>query len=227
MSNCDKRVIVRYQNVISIMQSMSWLPIFGIDTHNDGVVFTLLDYENGDGEKPTDYIGWYMGDGEWVENIGDALVFGQKGDDFTFDDFTPEQILLLQKPAIDAASNANSAAQSANEAAIVANNARGWQAIEAIESYGNKDLRYILDWQGGTGEKPTTNVGLYFKVGGGFTSDKDLAVNFRGKDGYSIVNINPNSSTSQIRMWEGTIAQYNAQKPLPTDVMVFITDNND
>lgn len=82
--------------------------------------------------------------------------------------------------ANSATSSANTAAQSANDAALVANNAKGWQAIESIENYQGKELRYISGWQGGTGVEPSTNVGLYFKVGGGFTDDKDLAVNFKG-----------------------------------------------
>lgn len=80
-----------------------------------------------------------------------------------------------------ATDNANTATQAANEAATVANNAKGWQAIESIENYQGKELRYISGWQGGTGDEPTTNVGLYFKVGGGFTDDKELAVDFKGE----------------------------------------------
>ena len=42
---------------------------------------------------------------------------GDKGDPFTYDDFTPEQIAELQRPATEAAKVANQAAEKANKAA--------------------------------------------------------------------------------------------------------------
>lgn len=42
---------------------------------------------------------------------------GDKGDSFTYDDFTPEQIADLQRPATEAAAVANQAAEKANKAA--------------------------------------------------------------------------------------------------------------
>lgn len=48
---------------------------------------------------------------------------GDKGDAFTYDDFTDEQIAGLQKPANDAAAVALSAAETANDKATLANNA--------------------------------------------------------------------------------------------------------
>lgn len=46
---------------------------------------------------------------EWLASL--------KGEPFTYEDFTPEQIEALQKPAVDAATRADGAAQSANTAA--------------------------------------------------------------------------------------------------------------
>ena len=48
---------------------------------------------------------------------------GDKGDAFTYDDFTDEQIAGLQKPATDAAAVALSAADNANDKATLADNA--------------------------------------------------------------------------------------------------------
>lgn len=48
---------------------------------------------------------------------------GDKGDAFTYDDFTDEQIAGLQKPANDAAAVALSAAETANDKATLADNA--------------------------------------------------------------------------------------------------------
>ena len=42
---------------------------------------------------------------------------GDKGDPFTYDDFTPEQIAELQRPATEAAAVANQAAENANKEA--------------------------------------------------------------------------------------------------------------
>ena len=41
---------------------------------------------------------------------------GDKGDPFTYDDFTPEQIAELQRPATEAAAVANQAAEKASKA---------------------------------------------------------------------------------------------------------------
>lgn len=56
---------------------------------------------------------------EWL-----ASLQGPPGEPFTYDDFTPEQIEELQKPAIDAAKTANEAAQNANNAATLAAQAK-------------------------------------------------------------------------------------------------------
>ena len=52
---------------------------------------------------------------EWLASL--------KGEPFTYEDFTPEQLEALQKPAVDAATRADGAAQSANTAAGNANTA--------------------------------------------------------------------------------------------------------
>lgn len=52
---------------------------------------------------------------EWLASL--------KGEPFTYEDFTPEQLEALQKPAVDAATRADGAAQSANTAAGSANTA--------------------------------------------------------------------------------------------------------
>lgn len=52
---------------------------------------------------------------EWLASL--------KGEPFTYEDFTPEQLEALQKPAVDAATRADGAAQSANAAASNANTA--------------------------------------------------------------------------------------------------------
>lgn len=68
---------------------------------------------------------------EWLESLKGEP--GDKGDPFTFEDFTPEQIKELQRPAADATNAANQAAQAASQAAQTATGAAG-MATDAAES---------------------------------------------------------------------------------------------
>lgn len=60
-------------------------------------------------------------DGNPKYKINFTIPRGDKGEPFTYDDFTEEQITNLQKPATDAAAIANRAAENANTAATNAN----------------------------------------------------------------------------------------------------------
>ena len=67
---------------------------------------------------------------------------GDKGDPFTYDDFTPEQIADLQRPATEAAKVANQAAEKANQAAeSIAYKENGFYISHAFLEA--TDLRYI------------------------------------------------------------------------------------
>ena len=68
---------------------------------------------------------------------------GNKGDDFTYKDFTPEQIAALQKPATDAISLANTATTNANTATKKADTASK-NAIHAVESIQSEIDRAIF-----------------------------------------------------------------------------------
>ena len=57
---------------------------------------------------------------EWLKSLK-----GEKGDAFTYSDFTPEQIADLKKPAVDAAKDAAEAAEKARTAATEAGKAAG------------------------------------------------------------------------------------------------------
>lgn len=80
---------------------------------------------------------------EKIENIlpvvlKEAIVYkGPKGDAFTYDDFTPEQIEELQRPATEAAQTASQAADNANTAtqnAITATNEANTATVSANQS---------------------------------------------------------------------------------------------
>ena len=68
---------------------------------------------------------------EWLASL--KGVKGDQGDPFTYEDFTPEQIKELQRPAADATNAANQAAQAASLAAQTATGAAG-MATAAAES---------------------------------------------------------------------------------------------
>lgn len=63
---------------------------------------------------------------EWLASL--------KGDPFTYEDFTPEQIKELQQPALEAAESANNAAAEANTAASKANTAAALAETKAQEA---------------------------------------------------------------------------------------------
>ncbi len=65
---------------------------------------------------------------EWLASLKGEQ--GDPGDPFTYDDFTPEQIKELQRPAAEAIEAANIATETANQAAQTASNA----AIKATEA---------------------------------------------------------------------------------------------
>lgn len=204
-------VNLQYFNVIErIVIEGGWLPYFAMPSYQTGYVLQLVGWFGGEGDLPTQYIDWYVGELGYVEDIENAILFGlkgDKGDAFTFDDFTSEQILLLQQPAIDAAVYANEqgnitkqigidteqvrldtiqAKEDAEAATIVANNARGWTPLYTEELYDGKLIWMLSDYTGGNGVKPTTNVGKYLKDDGTYTTDKDEASNHKGEKGDSV-----------------------------------------
>ena len=58
------------------------------------------------------------------EILDSAIFFFAKGDPFTYEDFTQEQLDDIKRPALEAANVATQAAQNANDAATNANNAK-------------------------------------------------------------------------------------------------------
>lgn len=239
-------------------------------THADGFVCTYVrgtwainqDITNGSASSGTIQGGMNVSDLEGLQveqEVVEILIEvnyqekGDKGDAFTYEDFTPQQIELLQKPALDAAeianeaansastaadsangatqdaitatqesrqatdestqsneasilatqnavtatnnaitatsnantatNNANEAALAANEAASVANSARGWSPLAMDEADGERIVRKLTGYIGGTGDEPTDNVGLYFKGDGTFTNVKAEAQDYRGIQG--------------------------------------------
>ena len=67
---------------------------------------------------------WIGGKDTGVKAQGPQGIQGLQGDPFTYEDFTPEQISELRRPATEAAQRADEAATKANEAAEAANTAR-------------------------------------------------------------------------------------------------------
>ena len=78
----DKKVVVRYQNVISVVtESLGWTQQWGQVPYGDGVVTQLIGYIGGEGAQPTENIGNYVGVNGFVENIEEAVISGLQGDE--------------------------------------------------------------------------------------------------------------------------------------------------
>ena len=72
---------------------------------------------------------WQLGDGEWQDLLLLADIKGEKGDPFTYDDFTDEQIADLKRPATEAAETANQAAEAANQSKEAADQAEAARIV--------------------------------------------------------------------------------------------------
>lgn len=87
--------------------------------------------------------------------------------------------------AITAATNA---ATAANSAATAAANAKGWSPhlVTDATTIPGKTLLKLSDWIGGTGTKPTTNVGQWQKADGTYTAVASEANDIKGATGTSV-----------------------------------------
>lgn len=75
---------------------------------------------------------WQLGDGEWKDLLLLADIKGEKGDPFTYDDFTAEQIADLKRPAMEAADAANQAAEATNQSKEAADKAEALRAAAEV-----------------------------------------------------------------------------------------------
>lgn len=92
--------------------------------------------------------------------------------------------------ANQATSNAEDATQDAINAANFANSQRGWTPNVEFEDYLGKKIKKLVGYVGGTGTAPTLGVGQYYAIGGGFTSDKSLAIDFKGDEPIITIGLN-------------------------------------
>jgi hypothetical protein len=57
-----------------------WTTNYSLQPRGNGKVIRLDSWFGGTGEEPTEFTGWFVGATGFVENIADAIVFGEKGD---------------------------------------------------------------------------------------------------------------------------------------------------
>lgn len=88
------------------------------------------------------------------------------------------QSLIMSIETQSGQKDALEAAKKANAAALAVVGSSNWFPIEQYEEHNGKILKKIVDYAGGTGTKPTLNVGKYFS-NSGFTSNPDEAINFK------------------------------------------------
>lgn len=89
-----------------------------------------------------------------------------------------------------ATTNANTATNAANAAAATANAARGWQPLLVADTttIAGKTLLKLQEWIGGTGTKPTTNVGQWQTAAGGYTATAASALDLNAVVTGNVVN---------------------------------------
>lgn len=111
---------------------------------------------------------------------------GEKGDAFTYDDFTPEQLELLKGEKGDKGDKGDTGEQGIQ--GIQGDNGfNGWTTIHEFESDGaQRQVKKLVDYIGGTGDKPTENIGQYV-IDNGYTTDKSLATNFKGDQNDNLI----------------------------------------
>lgn len=81
-NDCYHGVTLKYENVISIVtESLGWTQQWAQVPYGNGVATQLTGYIGGEGEAPTENIGWYVGIDGFVENIEDAVISGLQGDE--------------------------------------------------------------------------------------------------------------------------------------------------
>lgn len=93
--------------------------------------------------------------------------------------------------ANNAADSANQAAQDATDAADFARSQKGWSPTSIDETQlDGRVLRKLTGYIGGTGNPPSDdNIGKWF-ADGGFTDDKDLAIDYKGKEPSITIGLN-------------------------------------
>lgn len=115
---------------------------------------------------------------------------------------TNAQVAIVDVAVSDAntaITNANKATTLANNAADFANSQRGWSPYFVFESDGAQRLvKKLADWIGGTGAKPTNNVGRYVTDAGGFTTVKANAANFKGEMGNNVITSYTHTGNKQV-----------------------------
>lgn len=145
-----------------------------------------------------------------------ALLKGEKGEPFTFEDFTDAQLLLLkgdkgkafeysdftaEQLALLKGTDGKSTYQiwldagnvgSANDFlnSLKGNEGTyGWSPLLVMDSttIDGKSLLKLTDWTGGTGTKPTTNVGKWLKGDGTYTSVPSEANDLKGASGDNLI----------------------------------------
>ncbi len=112
-----------------------------------------------------------------VETVALPGEKGDKGDPFTYDDFTPEQIAELQRPATEAAAVANQAAEKANQAAESIDNKISGKQDRLISGENIEIKDNVISAQGINGklfeDTSKTYQLYYFKDGLFFYCNKD------------------------------------------------------
>lgn len=161
--------------------------------------------------------------------LSEAKEFkGEPGAPFTFEDFTPEQILGLQKPATDAADSVEKVTQEASDAAQIATqkaiyagqkgdyaNQQAEAAKEAATTIGDRIDMGLAALVGAAPDALDTLVELAEAIGNdpnfaqtmlNEIAKRAMANDPRLSDARDVIN----QAGGAIKIWTGSQAQYNA-----------------
>lgn len=69
-----------------------------------------------------------------------------------------------------------------------ADGGNGWTPLYLDRVYGDKVIRMINDYTGGTGDKPAQYIGLYIKDNG-YTSNPEEATDYKGANGDTYIPV--------------------------------------
>lgn len=209
-NDCYKGVTLRYENVISVTtETLGWTQQWGYEPYGDGIVTKLIGYIGGEGVPPTENIGNYVGIDGFVEDISDAVVHGRSGTQ----GFTP-YIGINENWWIN---GVDTGFPSRGDVPVITIEGGIWfiDGVSTGQQAQGEDGKEI--------ELQKTSTFIQWRyVGDNGWFDLVALDDIKGNDGETIVNINPDSPTSQARLWIGTQVQFDTQQPIPDDVLVFI-----
>jgi hypothetical protein len=174
--NCeDVRITINYQEP-GPRGEKGWTALYADESFIDStgklrIIRKLTAYVDGQGTEPTEGLGLYLTEGGQFTDDKEA-AFDYKG----FKGDKPAHnwngtALSFENPDGSLGEAVNLKGEKGNA---------GWTEDYLFEVYGEKVIKKLVGYSGGSGDAPEDNIGLYVSLNG-FTDNKDEAINFKGE----------------------------------------------